>query len=326
MSLVACLAPSTDVVVGGARVVRHRVAGLHAKLFEIERVPCGDLGRRLRAVEQPDGLLGAAVHRVDELQVLHRVVVFGLGFDEELLHRRRVGIAPGLRQRHGRRMIGQQVDGVLRRRGDVLAGRTVELDAIEAVLLRRELRRQRAVGVGGERHALVLAHHQASTLRRHGRRDRHLHLGASQHGDVAAVFNRSRLQLRVRREAILEVELLDVRQLDHLQREHRRANARRLDDVVHRLGQVEEHAFVAAALGLHHRHALEGRRARLARQDRRFGGIEPVHRRVDRLVRALGHRGVARRDVDAIRRRCLDVAGDVEQRRERVAQIRRTEA
>ena len=54
MSLVARLRPGDGVVVGGARVVRHRVAGLHAELLEIERVAGGHFRHRLAAVEQPD--------------------------------------------------------------------------------------------------------------------------------------------------------------------------------------------------------------------------------------------------------------------------------
>ena len=93
------LRPADRVVVGGARVVGHGVAGLHAELLEIERVAGRHFRRRLAAVEEPNRLLGAAVDRVDQLQVPHREVVVGARLDDELLHRRRVGVAARLRQR-----------------------------------------------------------------------------------------------------------------------------------------------------------------------------------------------------------------------------------
>ena len=177
------------VVVGRLGVVRDRVARLHAELFHVEGVAGRDFRRRPRAVEQADGLLGSAVHRIHQLQVLHRIVIVGLRFDEELLHRRGVGVASRLRQLHRGRQIRQQVDRVLRRRRHVLAGRPIELDAVEAVLLRREFRGQRAVRVGGQRHAAVFAEHDAAALRRHRRRDRQRDVRAFEHGDVAAVFD-----------------------------------------------------------------------------------------------------------------------------------------
>ena len=188
------------VVVGGARVVRHRVAGLHAELLHVEGVPGRHFARRLRAVEQRNHLLGAAVDRVDQLQVLHRIVIVGLRLDEEFLDRRGVGVASGLRQLHGRRQIRQQIDRVLRRRGQPLAVRRVELDAIEAVVRRGEVGRERAVGVRRQRHAFLLAEHHLPALRRHRRRDGQLDVGALEHGDVAAVFDLARLEAGVGRD------------------------------------------------------------------------------------------------------------------------------
>jgi hypothetical protein len=128
------------IVVGRLRVIRNGVAGLHADLLHIERVTGGHFAGRPRAAKQRNRFFRAAVDRVDELQVLDRVVVVGLRFNEEFFDRRRVGVASGFRQLDGRREIGEQINGVLRRCGEALAFRRIELDAIEAVMLRGEIR------------------------------------------------------------------------------------------------------------------------------------------------------------------------------------------
>ena len=120
-------------VVDRARVVRHRVARLDAELLEVEGVAGGHLGQPVAAAEQLDGLLGAAVHRVDELEVANAEVVLGLRLDVHLFDRRRRRVAAGFRERHGRRLIRQHVDRVLRRRGRALLARSLELDAVETV-------------------------------------------------------------------------------------------------------------------------------------------------------------------------------------------------
>ena len=81
------------VVVRGARVVRHRIAGLDAELFEIERVAGGDLGQPRRPREQLHDFLRAAVHRVHELEVANAEIVFGRGLDEHFFDRRHRRIA-----------------------------------------------------------------------------------------------------------------------------------------------------------------------------------------------------------------------------------------
>ena len=138
------LAALHAVVVGRAREVRHRVARLHAQLFQVERVAGADLGQPVAPGEQLDRLLRPAVDRVDELEIADAEVVLGGRLDEHFLDRRRGRVAPRLGERDGRRLVGQHVDRVLRRRRHALAGRRLQLDAVEAVLVRLE-RRRRAI-------------------------------------------------------------------------------------------------------------------------------------------------------------------------------------
>ena len=97
----------------------------------------------------------------------------------------------------------------------------VELDPVEAVGLGRERGRQRAVARPRQRDAVLVADHDPSARRGHRRRDGERDVGAGEHRDVAAVLDLARLEAGVGREAVLQIELLHVRELDHLQREHR---------------------------------------------------------------------------------------------------------
>ncbi len=124
---------------------------------------------------------------------------------------------------------------------------------------------------------------------------------------------------------ILEIELLHVGQIDDLEVEHRRAHARRLDEVLDRLREVEQHALVAAAFLTRHRHPLVGRGRRLAQNDGGVWRLEAGERGVDRLVGAARHGGISRGDVDAIRRGGFDGARDDQERRERLTEIRGAE-
>ncbi len=86
---------------------------------------------------------------------------------------------------------------------------------------------------------------------------RSAHLGAAQHGDVAAVLDLLRLEAGVRREVVLDLEALHVRHVDDLQREDCRAHAIGLDEVLQRLRDVEDHAFVLALVIADERQRLE---------------------------------------------------------------------
>ena len=85
------------VVVGGPRVVRHEVARLRRSALRGRTCgPAVTSVSRLLAVEQPQRLLGAAVDRVDQLEILDAVVVFGARLDEHFFDRRRRRVAARL--------------------------------------------------------------------------------------------------------------------------------------------------------------------------------------------------------------------------------------
>ena len=147
------------VVIADARVIRHRVARLHAQLLEIERVPRRHVGHPRAAGEQRDRLLRAAVHAVDEVQRLDAVVVLGFRLEEHFLDRGRGGVAAGFRERHGRRLIGEDIDGIFRRPADTGSAGRVELDAVEAIVVRQEGPPQRPVALHRHRHLGLVVHH-----------------------------------------------------------------------------------------------------------------------------------------------------------------------
>ena len=187
------------VVVGRARVVRHGVAGLHAELLEIERVAGRHFGRRLAAAEEADRLLRAAVDRVDQLQVRDREVVVCARFDEELLHRRGVGVAARLRQRDRRRpdrpgcrwCIAATLRPFRRPGRRARRGRSRWRDAVK-------LPRERAVGIGASAAtSRAVVHHDAPARAWPSSAGSCRRTSVPlQRGDVAAVFDRPRREAR----------------------------------------------------------------------------------------------------------------------------------
>ena len=218
----------------------------------------GDFGQRLRAAEEIDRLLGAAVHRVEHLQLLHAEVVVGAHLGEHFFDRARRGVASGLVEVHGGRDVRQHVDRVLRRRVHLLGVRPLELDLVEALRADGEVAGERAVRLLRERHRVVLVQQHPAAGRRHRRRDLQADFGALDRGDVAARIDRARLQSGVGGEAVLEHELVHGRQVEDVHREARRFDAVRHDEVLRRLLDVEQHPLERRRIGgRHERHALE---------------------------------------------------------------------
>ena len=122
-------------VVGGARKVRDRVARRELQLFEIERVS----GRHFRqrtasSVDERFCLLRSTVDRVHQLKLAHAEVVVCACFDRKFLDRRGGRVTTRFGNRYGRRLILENIDGVLRRGVHEFVLRpALELDPIEAV-------------------------------------------------------------------------------------------------------------------------------------------------------------------------------------------------
>ena len=222
MSLVALPGPDDRVGVGGAREVRHDVAGLQAQFLEEERVSGRQPLRRGRAARrQAHAFLHAAVHRVHEVKTRHAEVIIRLRFDEHLVDARRAQVAAGLRKRDDGRLIVEYVDGVLGGRAHQVSGRACEIDPVGAVVAHLEAAAERAVGVHRERRFVTLAADHPAALR--GERGVHAEAdrGAAEHGDVAAVFDLPRLEAGVGGEHVLEFQPIDERQFGRLNPEHR---------------------------------------------------------------------------------------------------------
>ena len=203
------LAAAHGVVVDRTRVIGNRVARRQLQLLEIERVRGRDLRERL-AANQRLGLFRPAVHRVHQVELLHAEVVVCARFDRELLDGRRDAVASGFGDRHGRRLIFEHVDRVLRRGGHQLVfGPALQLDLVEAVFVHLQLAEERA-GIRSQRNRVVV-HNDAAGRRLHGGHNAHPHLGALKHRDVAAVLNLARRKTRVGRKHVLHFNLFHVR-------------------------------------------------------------------------------------------------------------------
>ena len=316
-----------EVAVGGAGVVRDEVARLQAELLHEEGVSRRHLLQPAgAAVEELHRLLGAAVGRVDEVQRQQAEVVVGARLDEHLLDGAGGRVAPRRDEHHRRGLVGQHVDGVLRRRGHELAVGRLQLDAVEALLLDHEARRQAAVGLHGQRTAVVLVQHQLARLGGQRGERPQAHLRALQHGDVAAALHELRIEPRVLGKDVLQLQPVDVRQVDDVERVARRLHPGRLDEVVRAGLQVEQqHLEVFGLVHRHEREPLELAAVSGAHEQVHGLRVEADEPRGDGLVGAAGHGGVARGHVDAVRAGRLDVAGRQQERADPVPQVVGTE-
>jgi hypothetical protein len=312
-------------VVERPREVRDRITGMNVQLFEVQRVAGGDIRHPLAAAEERDHLLRTTVDAVHQLERFHAVVVLGLGLEEHFLDRRRRCVAARLADRHGRRLIGEHVDRILRRRGIAWTVRSVELDPVEAVVIGGEVRGQRAIRLDGQRHLRFVVDENLPAVRGHRRHRPQVNLRAAQDRDVAAVLDLARLESRVGREVVLQLQPLHVRHVGDLERIHRRSHADGLDEVVDRRGQVEERAVVAVVGAADQRQALECRGRRLADHERCLIRLEPHEMGGDVLVGAARDGGVPRFDLDAIRCGRFDAPRNHQQGGERMTHVRGSE-
>ena len=283
-----------------------------------------DFGERLRAGEQGDRLRRAAVDGIEQLQRLDAVVVVGARLEEQILDGAGLRVAARLGEMNRRRLIVDDVDRVLRGRLDLLAVRSGELDAIEALMIDLEAARQRSVRLPHERTRAAVAQQDAAVGRGHGRHDVQDDFGAADRGHVAAL-GLARGKAGVGGVAVLEIELRDGRQIDDRQGEGPRADAVGLDKILGRLLEVEQHAFERARLRARdERHAVERRARRRPHHHADVGCGEPNQPRLHGLVRAARNLGVAGLNLDAVRTGGFGAARDDEERRQAVAQVRRT--
>ena len=314
------------VVVHRLRVVGHEIARLEPEFLEVEGVACRHLGQCLRTAEQMNGLLGAAIHRVEHLHLLDAVVVVGLHLGEHFFNRAGVRVATWLVEAHRWSLIVEHVDRVLRRRVDLFTRRSDQLDLVEAFVLHGEVGGEGAVGLFRERERFVLVEDHAATGRRHSRRDLQADIGTLDGRNVAAWFDRSWLQPCIGREAVLHCQLVDRRQIDNVHLEGGRANAVRLDVVVGGLLDVEKHTFKMSGFSRgHQRDALEASSGVRAEHQRRFGIGEAQKCRLHVLIHAARKLGVARRDFNLVGAGRLRAPRDDEEGRHAAAQEGRAE-
>ena len=284
---------------------------------------------RLR-VEQVDGRLRPAVDCVGQRERPDAEVVVGPRLEEHLLDGACRGVAPRLDEHDRRRLVGQHIDGVPWRRVHQLATRAFQLDLVEPVLLDREAGRERAVVTTDQIGRGRLVEHQPAGRRAHRREHAQPHLGAAQDRDVAAVLNQAWLETGVGGEVILELEVVDIRQVDDVESERLRLDADRLDEVGRLFTHVEEKRLERAGgrrrpfLG-NHRHPLERRARARAHEQVDVARVEPDQLRGDGRVRPPGDRVVTRQHVDVIRAGRRETAGRGQQRGRSVTQIRRSE-
>ncbi len=319
-------------VVAGAAVVRDEVAGLEVELLEEEGVPGRDLAQpALLRVEQLHRLLGPAVDRVGQAERAHPEVVVGAGLEEHLLDGVGGGVAPRPDEHDRRGLVGEHVDGVAWRGLHELAARPLELDLVEAVLLDHEGGGQHPVLPEGQLGIGIFVEHQPAGRGPHGREHRHADLGPLQDRDVPAVLNQPRLESGVGGKVVLELEVVDVRQVDDVDRERLRPHPGRVDVVLGHLADVEQDRLedpegrrrVAEDVLGDHRHDVPGRAGRRLHEQVDVVRLEPDELGRHREVRPAGDGDVAGLDEDAVGAGLVEAPGRDHQGRRAVLQLRR---
>ena len=303
-------------MVGCLREVRYEVAGRETQFLQVNRVAGAHLLQRFAAAEERDGLLRAAVHRVHHLQLLDPEIVVRLHFGEDFLDGTRARVAPRLAERHGRRLIVEHVNRVLRRGIHLLALGADELDAVEAGLRQFEVARERAVRLDRQRRRAAFLEQNLSAGRLHRRHDVEQHVGAAQRHHITAVLLFAWRQVRVGGEAVLDVELPDGGQIDDLQREMLRLDAIRIDVIDGVPVEAEHHPFEGVRVRRRdERQALE-LSARVAHHQRDVLRREAHQLRADRLIAAARDAGVPGQDFDLVRARRFRALRQLQQCRE----------
>ena len=243
-------------------VVGDEVPDLESVLLQEEGVPGGDLGERLGARRvDVHGVGGPAVHAVDEEDLRYAQIVVGAGFDEDLLDRGHLDVAPRPAEGDGRPLVAEHVDPVVGGAGHPDPAQGGELHAVEAVLADGEGAEEGAVRPCLHRERVPRVHHEAGGG--HGQRGGHRQLDPrpGERGHVAPVLEAARRHPRVAREVVDHLQPVDRGKVRDPERVGAGADAVGLDVVDGLLRDVEEEALVAAVAVLDHR---QGRVAALA--------------------------------------------------------------
>ena len=288
-------------IVAGNPVVRDEVPDLEFVVLQEEGVPGGGLGERFaprRVDAQRVG--GSAVDAVDQEDLGDAHVVVGTGFDEHLLDRAHLDVAPGPVEGDGRPLVVEHVDpvvGCARHPGSAQGGK---LHAVEAVLADGEGALEGSLRPGFQLDRVARVHHQPGFGHGNGGRDDQLDPGPGERGHVAAVLEAARRQPGVAREVVDHFKPVYRGEIRDAEGEGAGADPVGLDVVGGLLRDVEEEAFMGAGAVLDHRQGgVAGLSLGAGVQDDIFG-VEAVRDGADHEVGVPRDDGVAGFERDAV--------------------------
>ena len=294
-------------VVARLGVVGDDVARDELVLLQEERVARTYLAQgRGPGAEQLDDLFLSAVDREDELELPDAVIVVGARLDEELLQRRGACVAAGTGEGERRRLVVQNVDGVLGRGGHQPGAGALHLEVVEAVLLHHERSGEGAV-LGGRQIARqrVVAPQVGA---RGGNRGEGAQVdpGPAQHRDVATVVDGAVRKPGVGGEIVHQLEPVHVRQDLHIDSVQVRLNAGGAHEILGDVFHGEEHDLELADILLarvarqQHGEGPEFTVGAGAQEEFRVHGLEAQVARRDAQVRAARDGDVARGHLDRV--------------------------
>ena len=287
---------------GGRGIKAHQVARLRLEVLEGNGRGAGG-GFRALGLKHRDHLFRATVKGVMQLDVAQAEIVLGLDCDSHFLDGRRAEIATGPRNLHLGRIVLLRFDEVIFREADVFAA-FHRGDVIHAVARDRDAGHQGVVGAAVQGQLRSVAQQQGSAGQRLVGLDGDIGGGPLHGAQIAAGILGHILHAGPRRVMIGDLNVLDGRQIDHVQLEGLRMNPAGFHVVFHGFRNARDHELVIGAAGLGaHFGLFPLRRAGILPKEPHGGRGEALEARMDGFVGAFAHGVVARRDRDVVKGR-----------------------
>ena len=228
-------------------VVGNKVTRLQREVFKKKGVAGGNLCQCIFAATiEPNRFFGTTIDTVDQVKRTQPKVIIGTCLDKKFFNRTRRSITSRVEEHDRGRLVGQHVNGELRRGRHHLTLRTFQVDPIETVFFNYKPTGQGTIRFDNEVGLVFFIQNHLSTRGGQRWKSAESNLCPTQHGDIATLFDQSRLKSRIGWKDILVLETFDVRQVHNLQGKSLRFHADRFHKVVGTLLHIKQKHFKQA--------------------------------------------------------------------------------
>ena len=128
----------------------------------------------------------------------------------------------------------------------MLAAWPFQFDLIKTIFFDNKTRRQHTVLTASQVGRCGFIEHKPASGCAHRGKHAQAHLSPTQDHNIPAILNQSRFQAGVRRKVILELNMLDIRQVNHIDSEGIRPHTSRLDVIVGLSPHIEQNGLKTA--------------------------------------------------------------------------------